>query len=184
MSKLSVKGQESKAVPCCHDHPPQYDSYRESQDLLTSIIENEHTKRKSVQRIKELDREVVKFLKKLKKTKKLLKTPGWNLRAEFYEELGQAVAELAQIIATMANVCKERAVHNTDLYKVLSKLNDDEIKRMYDSVKQDPNRQIRNEILGQFIPSDTTNVSKTADDATAKPPVSFWKRIFKHSARP
>lgn len=225
MSELSVEGQGPKAAPCCHDHPPQYDSYRGSQDLLTSIIKNEHTERKSAQRIRELDTEVANMLKQLKK-KTPLKTPDWNLMAEFYEEFGGACTEMTQIIAAMVNVCKERAVYNTDLYKAISKLTDDKLERIHDSLKRDPSRQVRHELAQDhqgrgdrdsghnFQCSSTTKQveragncrynscgrfaellakmdkineksgQKMADDATAKSPVSFWKKIFRHSARP
>ena len=43
---------------------------------------------------------------------------------------------------------KNAPFHNTDLYKAISKLTDDEFKRTYDSLKWDPNQQIRDE-LGQ-----------------------------------
>lgn len=221
MSEPSLKGQEPKAVSCCHD-PPQYDSYRGSQDLLTSIIENEHTGRKSVRRIHEMDTEMANMLKQLKK-KTPLKTPDWNLIAEFLEELGGVCTEMVQIFAGLVNACKERAVH-TDLYKAISKLNDDELERIYDSLKRDPNRQIQHELAQDhedrgdsdsrhnFQCSSTTKQveragnynscgrfaellakmdkvneksgQKIADGTTAKSPVSFWKKFFRHSARP
>lgn len=43
MSELSVEGQESKAVPDSHDQPPSYDLNQPGQDILTSVIETEHT---------------------------------------------------------------------------------------------------------------------------------------------
>lgn len=235
MSGPSVKHQGLKAVPCCHDHPPQYDSCQRSQDLLTSIIENEYTIRKSTQRIDELDIEIVNTLEELKK-KSPLEYPDWNLTTEFYEELGRSCTEMLQIIAGLVNICKERTIHNIDLYKAISKLTDDEFKRTYDSLKRGPNQQIRHELgqdhghcgdrdsghsfqcssmtkqgeiagncaynacgrfaellakmdkinekSGRGLPSDMTNVSKMTDDATAKSPVSFWKRIFRPLARP
>jgi hypothetical protein len=111
-------------------------------------------------------------------------TPDYNFDIEICQRFGRKCTEMTQVIAGMENVWKERAVHNTDLYKALSKLTDDEFKRTYDSLKRDPNRRMCNEKIGQGLLSDTANISKMADDATAKSPVSFWKRIFRHSAQP
>jgi hypothetical protein len=54
MSEL-FESQESKTVPYCDDRPPQYDPCQPSQDVLTSVIENEHTGRILAQRLKELE---------------------------------------------------------------------------------------------------------------------------------
>ena len=142
MSELSVEGQESKAVPCYHDHPPQYDSYYGSQDLLTSIIENEHTVRKSIKRMDEMNTkitEIANIREELEK-KTSLETPDWNLTAaEVFEDLGGAFTEIVQVMTAMANAYKERAVHNTELYKAIENLTDNEFERTYDSLKRDPN---------------------------------------------
>ncbi|KAI2730485.1 hypothetical protein DTO012A7_5612 [Penicillium roqueforti] len=235
MSELSVEGQESKAVPCYHDHPPQYDSYYGSQGLLTSIIENEHTVRKLAERMDELNTkitEIANIREELEK-KTFLETPASNLTtAEDFEELSGAFTEIAQIMTGLSNACKERAVHNTDLYKAIGNLTDNELERTYDSLKRDPDRQIRHELaqdhkdrsdrdsghnlqcssttnpveragnctynscsrfaeplatmdkINEKLPSDTANISKMADDTTAKSPVSFWKKFFRRSARP
>lgn len=187
MSEPSVQGQESKAVPCCHDRPPQYDSSQPSQDLLTSIIENEYTGRNLIQRIDELDKEVANLFEehmKNLKNKNPMETPDYNRSAEFFQKMGQKCAEMTQVCTGMENIFKERVAGNTYLYTAMSKLTDYEFKRTYDSLKRDSNREMRNEKLSQGLPSETANISKMADDATAKSPVSFWKRIFRHSARP
>jgi hypothetical protein len=62
MSGLSVQDQESKAVPCYHDRPPQYYSRQPSQDLLTSVIEIEQTRRILKQWLEDVDKEVENLL--------------------------------------------------------------------------------------------------------------------------
>ncbi|KAJ5976806.1 hypothetical protein N7501_000148 [Penicillium viridicatum] len=59
MSELLCESQESKTGPGCDDRPPQYDSCQPSQDLLTSVIENEHTRRILLQRLDNLGTELL-----------------------------------------------------------------------------------------------------------------------------
>jgi hypothetical protein len=72
MSELSVKGQESKGVPDSHDQPPRYypSQYCLSQpgiDILTSVIETEHTRRVLIQRLEDIEKGIDKLLQKEKK---------------------------------------------------------------------------------------------------------------------
>lgn len=238
MSELAVE-----TAPFCHDRPPQYVSSQPSQHLFTSIIENLLSTHKLAQRIDDLDEEVDNTVQDMKSKVHLLETPDWNLGAEFFQELGQKSTEMAQVCTAMAKNLKDRTVHNTtDLYKALSKLDESELQRIYDSLKRHPTWQMRHELaqnhehsgecqdrdsMGnsqtssttkqveragdclsdsscscdrlveilarmdkisdkfyQSLPShETVNISKTSVDTTAKPTVSFWKRIFKHSAQ-
>lgn len=61
MSEVSVEGQESEAVPCYYDQPLQYYPSQPRQDLLTSIIEIEHTRQILMQPLHYIEEEVEKF---------------------------------------------------------------------------------------------------------------------------
>ena len=144
MSETSIEGRD-----CCHDRPPQYDSSNLAQDLLTSIIENEHTFRRLLQRGRELEAEQANLFEEIE-SKKPMQIPLYDCGAESFHRMGQIHAEMAQVCAGMENVVKERAAHNTDLYTALDKLTDTEFNRTYDSLKQDPNRQMRHGLAQDY----------------------------------
>jgi hypothetical protein len=173
MTELFLEGQESKTVPYCHDRPPQYDSCQPSQDILTSVIENDHTRRILLQRLNNLKKKSKNLVKKKKPAEN-----DYLLLAETTQEGSRIFTEGMQIATELSNIYKERAVQNTELYTAMSRLTTSEFNRTYASLKRNPNLRSH----------DTANVSKTTDDAPAKPPMSFWKRIWKriwkHSARP
>ncbi|CAI7634582.1 unnamed protein product [Penicillium glandicola] len=203
MSDPFLEGQESKKVPCCHDQPPQYDSYQPTPDLLTSVIENEHDMRISVQRLRN----------------NTLSPTDYPLIGEAYLNLSRLFAEAAPISAEIGNLSKERTDQNTELHIAISRLTQSEFDRTYVSLRRDPNRQTRhklaqdhnncaelinrdyistcscdrsselsakgdklNDKLGQTLKShDTVNVLSTTDDAPAQRPRRFWKRMLKGS---
>ncbi|KAJ5159557.1 uncharacterized protein N7482_006561 [Penicillium canariense] len=237
MSEVFSEGQESKTVPSCHDRPPQYDSGQPSQDLLTSLIENEHARRTLTQQGIHITDKFDNWADEI--DKKPTHTDCLFV-AELFLEIGQLFTELGHISTETANLYKERAVQNTKLYTTMGRLTDSEFDQMYASLKRDPSRQMRhklaqdrcdcydrdcgsnsqrysgskqidgtgdstfdspcshdqffellakvdkiNDKLGQNLQShDTVNVSKTTDDAAAKPHWNFWKRIMRRSARP
>jgi hypothetical protein len=142
MTELFLEGQDSKTVPYCHDRPPQYDSCQPSQDLLTSVIENEHTRRILIQRLDNLRTE---FLKLAEKTPA---KPDYLLLAELTLEMGRAFTEGTQVATELTNVYKERTVQNTELYTAMSRLTVSEFNRTYASLRRDPNQQMRH-VLAQ-----------------------------------
>lgn len=89
-------------APCCYDFPPQYDSSQPSQDLLTSVIENVQTARKLLQRVDDLDKEVVDIAENFKNNP----MRDWNLIVEFYYELGQKGTEMTQLCTGLAKNAK------------------------------------------------------------------------------
>lgn len=140
MSELYFDGQESKIVPYYHDRPPQYDSCQPSQDILTSVIENEHTRRILVQRLDNLGKEFLNLAEK-KPTE-----TDYLLLAELTLEMGQLFTEGMQITTKLANIYKERTVENTELYTAISRLSVSEFNRTNASFRRDPNQQMRYEL--------------------------------------
>ncbi|CAI7647097.1 unnamed protein product [Penicillium viridicatum] len=205
MSELLCESQESKTGPGCDDRPPQYDSCQPSQDLLTSVIENEHTRRILLQRLDNLTTEFLNLADK-------------NATETDYLLLDELFREGSHMATELADVYKERTVGNTELYTAMLRLTASEFDQTYASLNRDPNRQMRhegynsqrslrtkqiegtgspcscdrllelsakvdkiNDQLGQSLQShDTANAGKTTHDTPAKPPRSFWKRILKH----
>jgi hypothetical protein len=115
---------------------------------------------------------------------------------ECFQELSQKYTEIAQACTGLAELAKDCAVRdNTDLYKAMTKLNESELQRAYDSLKRYPTWQMRHELAqnhkhsGECKDRDslgnsyTSSTSKRNVDTTAKPTMGFWKRLFKHSAR-
>lgn len=216
MSELLFESQESKIGADCDDRPPQYDSYQPSQDILTSVIENEHTRRILLQRLDDLGTEFLN-LSENKPTE-----TDYLLLAELLLEMGRSYTEAMQVATQLGNIYKERTVRNTELYIAMSRLTASEFNQTYASLRRDPSRQMRhegynsqpslrtkqkegagspcscdrffellvkvdkiNDQLGQSLQShDTANVRKTIHDTPTKPRRSFWKRTFKHLARP
>jgi hypothetical protein len=147
MSELAVEGQVAKTAPCCHDLPPQYDSSQPRQDLLTSVIENDQGVRKLFQRMYDLDKEMTKMVENLDNKHFSIENPDWNFLAEYFQESGRKTTEMAQMGTMVANLFKDRTVHNTtELYKALSELDDSELQRAYDSFKRHSTWQMRHEL--------------------------------------
>lgn len=62
MSELLDGSQGSKPIPDCHDPSPAYD-LGSSPDLLTSVMENERTRRLILQQLDKIDAESETLLK-------------------------------------------------------------------------------------------------------------------------
>lgn len=207
MSELLFESQESKTGPDCDNRPPQYDPYQPSQDILTSVIENEHTRRILHQRIDNLGTEIINLTEEKKPT-----DTDYVLLEEVSQELSRKFTEVAHITAELANVYKERVAGNTELYTAMLRLTVSEFDQTYASLRRDPNRQMQHEgynsqhslgikqVEGAGSPcfcdrffelsakvdkiNDQLGQSLQCHDTPAKPPRSFWKRILKRLARP
>ncbi|KAJ5696964.1 hypothetical protein N7536_007376 [Penicillium majusculum] len=141
MSELLFESQESKAGPDCDDRPPQYDSCQPSQDILTSVIENEHTRRILLQRLDNLGTEFLKLAENNKPTE-----TDYLLFAELLLEMGRSFTEAMQVTTQLGNIYKERTVRNTELYIAMSRLTASEFNQTYASLRRDPNQQMRHEL--------------------------------------
>ncbi|KAJ5584428.1 uncharacterized protein N7459_004228 [Penicillium hispanicum] len=239
MSKPLVEDQESKKV---HDPPPGYNSCQPSQDILASVVENEHARRKLNRRLIGMATELIDL------TADEPDQNDYPLLAELVRDMGQLFTEGAQLTMELANVYKERPIQNTELHIAMSRLTESEFDQAYASLRRDPNQQMQHKLaqdhkgdcydkdqeynsqrsLGtkqaeeagdctrdspcscdQFFELSTkvdfvsarvdkindkfdeslqshatANISKMTDDMPAKPPRSFWKRIWKHSDWP
>ncbi|KAJ5258901.1 hypothetical protein N7524_010457 [Penicillium chrysogenum] len=131
MSEL-FESQQSKTVPYCNDRPPQYDPCQPSQDVLTSVIENEHTRRILVQRVDEWNR------KALSLSDITPIGPGYFQAANFCLEM------------KLANVYKERTVRNIELYTAMEGLTESEFNRTYASLGRDANQQMRHQLAQDY----------------------------------
>ncbi|CAG7943063.1 unnamed protein product [Penicillium nalgiovense] len=134
------ESQASKTVPYCDDRPPQYDPCQPNQDVLTSVVENEHTRRVLIQRLEELDRKILSLSER---------NPieiDYFQAVNFFLELGQLCTEGVQISTESANIHKERTIQNTELYTAMSRLTDTEFNRTYASLGRDSNRLMRHEL--------------------------------------
>ncbi|KAJ5359601.1 uncharacterized protein N7496_012014 [Penicillium cataractarum] len=144
MSDLSLEGQESKEVLCNHDQPPHYCPSQPSQDLLTFIIETEHTGRILLQRLLHINNEVEKLLEKQPRDES-----SSLVKAKWSRELGSKCIESGQISIDLADVFETRAGENSGLYIALSKLTESEFNQTYASLKRDnANRQIQHTPAG------------------------------------
>lgn len=129
-----------------------------------------------------------------------------------FQEMGRLFTEAARMATELANVYKERIVGNTELYTAMLRLTVSEFDQTYASLRRDPNRQMQHEgynsqrslrtkqIEGAGSPcscdrffelsakvdkiNDQLGQSLQSHDTPAKPRRSFWKRTFKHLARP
>lgn len=140
MSELSFEGQDSKTVPYCHDRPPQYDSCQPSQDVLTSVIENEHTRRILLQRLDKLGTDFLNLVEE-----KLTETDYLRL-TEVLLEMSRLYTEGTQIATELANVYKERTFQNTEICIAMSRLTVSEFNRTYTSLRRDPPLQMGHEL--------------------------------------
>ncbi|KAJ5783214.1 hypothetical protein N7457_004988 [Penicillium paradoxum] len=204
MSEL-LGSQESKPVSDCHPSP-QYHVCEPSPDLLTSVIENEHTRRLAMQQYTKLETKLEDLAENHP-----THDDGVSPMIDFLEKLFLALTEMIQLVTTLSNVLKER-LETPEIYIAMERLSDSELNRAYASLKQNPNRQMRRELsqnsqdgddyfcssgrlpesskvdnmndkLGQSPPSYdiTASVQKLRDSAPAKPPRSFWKKFLKWS---
>ncbi|KXG48147.1 uncharacterized protein PGRI_020170 [Penicillium griseofulvum] len=144
MSELFFEDQESKTVPYYHDRPPQYDSCQSSQDVLTTVIENERTCRILIQRLNSLGTEMADVAENSDKPT----DSDHLLRAELLLEMSRLFAEGSHISRELADIYKERPGPNSELYVAMSRLTFSEFDRTYASLRRNANRQIQDE-LGQ-----------------------------------
>ncbi|KAJ6132589.1 hypothetical protein N7471_007804 [Penicillium samsonianum] len=144
MSELFSESQESKTVPYCHDRPPEYESSQASQDVLTSVIENEHTRRMLAQGLENFGTECLTLAEKIPTD------TDYHLLAELCSEMGRFCAEAMHTATELANIYKERTVQNTELYTAMSRLTDSEFNRTYASLRPDPNPQVQHELAKDY----------------------------------
>lgn len=140
MFELLSEGQESDTVSC-HDRPPQYDSCEQSKDLLTSVIENEHSCRRLFQQLNNLEAESEDLAAKIPNN-----NSSYLTVIKYLLELVRLSKDFTQTATELANAFKERAIQNTDLYIAMSRLSDSEFDRTYTSLKRDVTRNIRHEL--------------------------------------
>jgi hypothetical protein len=127
MSELLFESQESKTGPDCDDCPSQYDSCQPSQDILTSVIENERTRRILLQGLDNLGPELLNLPEK-KPT-----DTDYLLLEELFQEMGRLFTEAAQMATELADIYKERIVGNTELYTAMLRLTVSEFDQIYAS---------------------------------------------------
>ncbi|KAJ5192638.1 hypothetical protein N7449_008780 [Penicillium cf. viridicatum] len=208
MSEL-LGSQELKPVSDCH-LSPQYHLCEPNPDMLTSVIENERTRRLVLQQCENIETELDDLIENHPMhddDKDIV------LRIDYLEKLSLFLKEEIQLIGKSIKALKER-IENPEIYIAMGRLSDIEFNRAYASLKQNPNRQIRkqlaqnsqdcddyfcsskrlldslkvdnmNDKLGPSPPSYNTaaSVRKASYGAPSKPPQSFWKKFWKCSAR-
>ncbi|KAI2705907.1 uncharacterized protein N7518_005864 [Penicillium psychrosexuale] len=206
MSEL-LGSQELKSVSDCHPSP-QYHLCEPSPDVLTSVIENERTRRLALQQCTELETELENLAENHP-----MHDDDVPLMIDYLEKLSLLLKEQMQLVTTFSNVLKER-IENPEIYIAMERLSDSEFNRAYASLEQNPNRQMRRELaqnsqdrddyfcssgpllesskvnnmndkLGQSPPSYdmAASVRKASDGAIAKSPRSFGKKFWKYLAR-
>lgn len=178
--------------------------------MLTSVIENERTRRLVLQQCEKIETELDDLIENHPmhdNDKDIV------LRIDYLEKLSLFLKEEIQLIGKSIKALKER-IETPEIYIAMGRLSDSEFNRAYASLKQNPNRQIRKELaqnsqdcddyfcsskqlleslkvdnmndkLGPSPPSYNTaaSVRKASDSAPSKPPQSFWKKFWKCSAR-
>lgn len=208
MSEL-LGSQELKPVSDCH-LSPQYHLCEPNPDMLTSVIENERTRRLVLQQCEKMETELDDLIENHPMhddDKDIM------LKIDYLEKLSLFPKEQIQLTGKLIKALKERT-ENPEIYIAMERLSDSEFNRAYASLKQNPNRQIRKELaqnsqdcdnyfcsskrlveslevdsmhdkLGPSPPSYNTAaiVRKASDSALSKPPRSFWKKFWKCSAR-
>ncbi|KAJ5460002.1 uncharacterized protein N7458_001554 [Penicillium daleae] len=140
-----MEGQASKTVPCYDDSPPQYDLSQLSHDVLTSVIENEHTCRSLIRRIDDIRTGILDIIEN--EIKKIEAGKDYIQMEEFHLKMGRVCAEASHLYFELANAYKERTFQDTDIDAAISKLSDSELDRAYASAKRDPSRQMQHEVL-------------------------------------
>lgn len=178
--------------------------------MLTSVIENERTRRLVRQQWEKIETELDDLIENHPMhddDKDIV------LRIDYLEKLSLFLKEEIQLIGKSIKALKER-IENPEVYIAMARLSDSEFNRAYASLKQNPNRQMRRELaqnsqdcndyfcssgrllesskvnnmndkLGENPPSYdiTASVWKASDSAIAKPPRSFGKKFWKYLAR-
>ncbi|KAJ5407476.1 hypothetical protein N7465_008760 [Penicillium sp. CMV-2018d] len=178
--------------------------------MLTSVIENERTRRLVRRQCKKLETELDDPTESHPMHDNDSDIP---LRIDYLEKLSLILKEHIQLVEKSIKAQKER-IENPEIYIAIGRLSDSEFNRAYASLKQNPNRQIRKELaqnsqdcddyvcsskrllespkvdnmndkLGSSPPSYdiVASVRKASDSALLKPPRSFWKKFWKCSAR-
>ncbi|OQE44213.1 hypothetical protein PENCOP_c002G08570 [Penicillium coprophilum] len=168
--------------------------------MLTSVIENERTRRSVLQQCEKIKTELDDLMEN---------HPMYDddkdimLKIDYLVKLSLFLEEEIQLIGTSIKALKER-IETPEIYIALGSLSDSEFNRAYASLKQNPNRQIRNELdqssqncddyfcsskrllesfmnnkVGPSPPSYNTaaSVRKASDSAPSRPPRSFWKKF-------
>ncbi|KAJ5945430.1 hypothetical protein N7516_005598 [Penicillium verrucosum] len=208
MSKL-LGSQELKPVSDYHPSS-QCHLCEPSPDVLTSVIENERTRRLALEQMTKLETE----LGNLSENHPMHDDDDAPLLIiDFLEKFFLLLEEEIQLVRKFSNVLKER-LENPEIYIAMERLSDSEFDRVYASSKQNPNRQMQrklaqnsqdrndyffssgrllesskvdnmNDKLGQSPPSYdmAASVRKSSDGAPAKPARSFWKKFCKSLAR-
>lgn len=133
MSEISFESQESKTAPDCHERPPQYNSCQPSQDILGSVIENEHAFRVLKPRILEFDDPI-----------EILEAAETNYlgQADAFLEFSAFLEKGLHLCTDLSKVLRERAVQNTELYTAMSRLTESEFNRTYASFKRGISQQL------------------------------------------
>lgn len=140
MSEL-LRSQELKPVSDCH-LPPQCHLCEPNPDMLISVIENEHTRRLVLQQCEKLETDLDNLTENhpvYEDDKNIV------LRIDYLEQLSLFLKEETQLIGKLIKALKER-VENPEIYIAMERLSDSEFNRVYASLKQNPNRQIRKEL--------------------------------------
>ncbi|KAJ5436235.1 hypothetical protein N7445_007120 [Penicillium cf. griseofulvum] len=212
MSELLIGSQELKPVSDCHPSP-QYHLCEPSSDILTSVIENERTRRLALQQLTKIEAELGNLTENLP-----MNDDDLPLVIKFLEKLFRLLNEQAQVVTELSNALKER-IESPEVYIAMERLSVSEFNRAYASLKQNPNRQMRRELAqnsqdrdnyfcssGRLLESSTkmdnindkpsqsppsydmvASVRKASDSAPVKPPRSvwkkFWKKFWNYSAR-
>jgi hypothetical protein len=190
ISKMSelLGSQKLKPVSDCHPSP-QYHLCEPSPDVLTSVIENEHTRRLALQQFTKLETELGNLA-----DNHPMHDDDVPLMIDYLEKLFLLLQEGMQLVTKSSNVLKIR-IEYPELYIAMERLSDSEFNRAYASSKQNLYSSGRllesskvnnmNDKLGQSPPSYdmAASVRKASDSAIAKPPRSFGKKIWKYLAR-
>lgn len=170
-----------------YDHPLQYDACQPSEDILTSVLENEKNCRNKRIHLNDISAEMLNKIQKMEK-KKLTGSLGYISIAEFYQDIGRSATEIGRLFAELEGITRERAMKHTELYIVMSKLSGNQFNRLYDSSNRDVNQRMQhglaqdhvdgiNDESNQSLPSyETANASKMNDAAAvaAAKRVRFW----------
>ncbi|KAJ5239869.1 hypothetical protein N7468_004488 [Penicillium chermesinum] len=138
MSEISVDGQESKAVPCYHDQLPPYRSKQPNQDMLTSIIETEHTRRILKQRIDDFIEETEDLIAR-EPTDKSSRLAS----AKWLQKCGENFKGMGPIMIKAAGIQEKWAGENGGLYIALSKPTESEFNQTKSFLMRYANQQLR-----------------------------------------
>ncbi|KAJ5195671.1 hypothetical protein N7449_006150 [Penicillium cf. viridicatum] len=138
MSEL-LGSQELKPVSDCHPSPQDH-LCEPSPDILTSVIENERTRRLALQQSTRIETELGNLAENHP-----MHDDDLPLMIDFLEKFFLLLKEEIQFVNTLSNVLKEH-IENPEIYIAMERLSDSEFNRAYASLKQNPNRQMRREL--------------------------------------